>query len=240
MSDGLGRGSSTWGAGLAHVFAGAGMGLLLGLVVGLSASPVVKTILATLAALVGAFLGLKGDGAEPTEGTSKRSFGLGGSLRAGGFGLCCAVGILAGVAFRAHGTLGPSVGERVRELQAAGFPDPEARELVRRTMFDDVATPAATVPATGEGGEVAAAPVAGPVSAGTRPMLVSGDGQDFCQAVGTLRADDALAVREMLVGSSRPELKALGQALAGVTDAAAANDVLVKLGGVLCDVCTCK
>jgi hypothetical protein len=236
------RAAIGWREGLAQIFAGAGMGLLLGLVVGLSASPVVKTILATLAALLGAFLGLQGGGASEGEGTTKRGPAGGAALRAGAFGLCCALGIVAGVGLRANGSLGPTVGARVAELKAAGYPEREALDLVRRTLIEDAPAPAdAAAPgaeaATPAEGAEATAPQA---SANRRAYLVSAEGVAACKALGKVDPQAPDALLAALRDSGRPEFGALAEALAAIPDPAVRDTAVRRAGGALCDVCDCR
>ena len=102
---------------ITQVFSGVGMGLLVGIIVGLSVSPVVKTILGALAGLLAAFLGLQDsfyskqqeEDATKVYDRIKMS-----SIRAGSFGLACAVGILFGVFVRTHDLLTITIKDQVK------------------------------------------------------------------------------------------------------------------------------
>lgn len=113
-----------------QVFAGIGIGVLMGLIIGLSVSPVVKSILGTLAGLLGVFLGLQenifGKSKEPPDSTSPIVLS---SLRAGSFGLACAITILIGLYIRTHDAIGLTPKDQVLKWVDAGYKKPLAREL---------------------------------------------------------------------------------------------------------------
>jgi hypothetical protein len=120
-----------------HLFAGAGLGLLIGLIIGLSVSPVVQVILGALASLLGAFLGLQDgrpsgqEGENAQEGYNRtviRTKMTG--LRIGSFGFAVAIGILLGIYFRTHGTLSVSIGQEVEQWTKAGYSAEDARKYV--------------------------------------------------------------------------------------------------------------
>ena len=113
-----------------QVFAGIGIGVLMGLIIGLSVSPVVKSILGTLAGLLGVFLGLQenifGKSKQPPDSTSPIILS---SLRAGSFGLACAITILFGLYIRTHDAIGLTPKDQVKKWIDAGYKKPLAREL---------------------------------------------------------------------------------------------------------------
>jgi hypothetical protein len=123
---------------ITQVFSGVGMGLLVGIIVGLSVSPVVKTILGALAGLLAAFLGLQDsfyskqqeEDATKVYDRIKMS-----SIRAGSFGLACAVGILFGVFVRTHDLLTITIKDQVQRWVDAGYNDDYARALVVYQKF---------------------------------------------------------------------------------------------------------
>lgn len=120
-----------------HIFAGAGLGLLIGLIIGLSVSPVVQVILGALASLLGAFLGLQDgkpssqDGENAQEGYRQamiRTKMTG--LRIGSFGFAVAIGILFGIYFRTHDVLSIPVEKQVEQWTKAGYSAEDARKFV--------------------------------------------------------------------------------------------------------------
>lgn len=104
---------------LADLVAGAGLGLLVGFLLGLSVTQVVGGVITALAALLGGFLGLSGDSGSPNR-----------TWRIGAFGLCCVLGIIAGLDIRANDLLAPSVKQAVKAYEGAGYPPQQARDLV--------------------------------------------------------------------------------------------------------------
>ena len=108
------------------------MGVLVGALVGLSVSPVVGTILGGLAALLVAFLGLNEEktppGAAADPAHARRAQGR--SIRAGAFGLTCAVAVVLGIVIRTHGLLSVPVDRQVATWEAAGFTRSDAQHLV--------------------------------------------------------------------------------------------------------------
>ncbi len=113
-----------------QIFAGMGIGILMGLIIGLSVSPVVKTILGTLSGLLGVFLGLQGSIFDK-KGQSNDAFNpvILSSLRAGSFGLFCALTILYSLYLRTNDVLGMTVTEQVSKWTEAGYDPDLAREL---------------------------------------------------------------------------------------------------------------
>jgi len=102
----------------------------MGLIIGLSVSPVVKSILGTLAGLLGVFLGLQ----ENLFGKAKQSADalspiVLSSLRAGSFGLTCAIAILIGLYIRTNDSIGLTPKQQVQKWVDAGYPDSLALEL---------------------------------------------------------------------------------------------------------------
>ena len=95
---------------------------MVGLLLGLAVAEVVGGVIASLAALLGAYLGLRADG--ETAGAASRAY------RMMGFGFLCAAGVLLGVAIRANNWLAPTPQQMIERWTVAGYPLPQARELV--------------------------------------------------------------------------------------------------------------
>lgn len=112
-----------------EICAGAGLGLFCGFLVGLATSDIVAAVTGGLVALLGSFLGLKEDA------KSETSTSPGTRWRVAAFGLCGALAIIVGIAFRTHRILAPSVSAQIQELTAAGFEAEAARALVVYQQF---------------------------------------------------------------------------------------------------------
>lgn len=101
------------------VFNGLGIGLLLGILLGLSVSPVVSGVIATISSLLAVLVGLNEKFLDPLK-----------SLRIGSFGLFAVIGILIGLYLRANDPFAPSLLDKMKEYQAIGYSDEEAREMI--------------------------------------------------------------------------------------------------------------
>jgi len=115
---------------ISQIFAGIGIGALMGLIIGLSVSPVVKSILGTLSGLLGVFLGLQdtifGKGEKTEDSVSPVVLS---SLRAGAFGLSCALFLIFGLYLRTNDAIGLSVKDQVARWTDAGYDSTLAHEL---------------------------------------------------------------------------------------------------------------
>ncbi|MFZ0391504.1 MAG: hypothetical protein WAN36_13680, partial [Calditrichia bacterium] len=159
-----------------QIFSGAGMGLLVGIIVGLSVSEVVSIILGALAALLAAFLGLQDQQcAKKQEGEPAAAFNrtrmVG--LRAGSFGIACAVAILLGVFLRTHNVLSSNISlkEQVALWQQAGYDKKDALQYVAYQRLKILP----------ESMEVKSGSEAVPESRASLGVLFSGEGtQNFC------------------------------------------------------------
>ena len=148
------------GGSLPEVVAGGGMGVLVGLLVGLSVSPVVGTILGALAALLVTFLGLTEGktAADPVADPALPRRARGRSVRAGAFGLACALAIVIGIVIRTHGLLSVPLDRQVAAWEAAGYTKSEAQQLVAYRELGivpsgrSVAAETALAPKTATGG----------------------------------------------------------------------------------------
>lgn len=101
------------------VFNGLGIGLLLGILLGLSVSPVVSGVIATISSLLAVLVGINEKFLDPLK-----------SLRIGSFGLFAVIGILLGLYLRANDPFAPSLLDKMKEYQAIGYSDEEAREMI--------------------------------------------------------------------------------------------------------------
>ena len=127
--------------------AGVSMGALVGLLIGLSAVPVVASAVGALLALLVTFFGFA-----RSEGTmATRTSGA----RLAGFGLAMAVALVAGIALRSHGALGPSYADRVAHFAVDGMPRERALDLaayehlgLRMGQLAQVQAPATPPPAS--------------------------------------------------------------------------------------------
>ncbi len=119
-------GNGVW----SHIFSGTGIGLLVGIIVGMSVSPVVSVILGALASMLAAFLGLQGGGDPATEGEKALMRIRVNGIRIGSFGFACVAGILFGLFIRSHEVLSIPVETQVAKWTSAGYPEPEARQIV--------------------------------------------------------------------------------------------------------------
>ena len=117
---------------LGHAFAGGGLGLCVGVLVGMTTSPIVGTVIGALTALFATIFGgqltLSPQPDQPTTDPS-------GFARIGAFGAMCTVGVLLGVAIRAHNLLGEKPADEVQALEQAGYSRPVALQLVMYRDF---------------------------------------------------------------------------------------------------------
>ncbi|MBI1178965.1 MAG: hypothetical protein GC201_00300 [Alphaproteobacteria bacterium] len=130
-----------------NLLAGIALGLLVGLLLGLSASPVVASTVASLLAVVVTFFGFGGSvGPVAVEASASRVVG---------FSLAMAFAVVGGILLRAHGTLSPSVSDRVAEWTQAGYPPERARDLAIFQILGIApagsAAPASGTPTAGSG-----------------------------------------------------------------------------------------
>jgi hypothetical protein len=104
-----------------NALAGVSLGTIVGLLIGLSSVPAVASALGALLAMLLTFFGFaRKDGAMATK-TSGARFAA--------FGLAMAAAVVAGIALRAHGALGPSFYDRVDRFAVEGMPRERALEL---------------------------------------------------------------------------------------------------------------
>ncbi|TPE58702.1 hypothetical protein FJQ54_16785 [Sandaracinobacter neustonicus] len=129
-----------------NILAGAALGGLVGLLVGLSASPIAASAAAAVLALLVTFFGFGGSIGALRANVS--------GARMVGFGLAMTAALLAGIAVRAHGSLGPDFQQRVARFEAGGLSPDKAQDLaiyeqlgLRTGFLADVEAPTA-VPAT--------------------------------------------------------------------------------------------
>ncbi len=105
--------------------AGVALGALVGMLVGLSSVPVVGAVVTALVALLVAFFGLQGS-AGPLKANASAS-------RVAGFGGGMLLFLILGVLARAGGWLEPSMADRVKAYEVAGYSPELSREVA---LFD--------------------------------------------------------------------------------------------------------
>jgi hypothetical protein len=120
---------------LAHAFAGGGLGLCVGVLMGMTTAAVVGVVIGALTAL---FAVIFGDQIGRSRGGAASD--PSGFARIGAFGAMCTVGVLVGVAVRAHNYLGETPAVEVGSLEAAGFSKPVALQLYMYRTFGMVQT----------------------------------------------------------------------------------------------------
>lgn len=104
-----------------NAVAGVSFGTLVGLLIGLSSVPVVASAVAAMLALLVTFFGfVRSEGMMATHTSG---------ARLAGFGLAMAAALVAGIALRSHGTLGPSFEDRVARFSVKGMPPERAIDL---------------------------------------------------------------------------------------------------------------
>ena len=102
-----------------EIGAGAALGLLVGILLGLSVAEVVGSIIGGLAAMLATFFGLGKSSAESNQNTLH-------TWRIASFGFVCSIGVLLGVATRAHDWLGEPIDAQVERWKVAGASSEEA------------------------------------------------------------------------------------------------------------------
>lgn len=111
----------------AHASAGGALGLCVGVLMGMTTAPVVGAVIGALTALLATLFGTRTVADTTTIAPMPDASAF---ARVGSFGALCVVGVLLGVAIRAHNLLGMSLQQQTAAWISAGFDPVTARNLV--------------------------------------------------------------------------------------------------------------